>query len=612
MIRWLRGVSLCVPFLLLVLVSAPVAAQDAVIVGTVTAAGATVDVPVSVRDRAGTALGVDRPAGSKIQALSIKVTYAPASAVQAVTFSRAGVTRNLTPIFETSPAGSGSASLVMSFDEGSNPIPFTLNGTDQVAHLVFTLSSTAAPSSSIALALDPGLTQLSDAGGTASTKETFANGRLTLVDGRIDIPALSVSLSPSSRTIASGKSATLEARLSSAAPGPMTIGLSSSNPSVATVPTSVAIAAGQSGASFPVTATAVGTATITAAITGSTDTTSIVVIADTPVVCDTPATPQLSAPPDGDTGAPYTISWNAVDDATEYLVEESADEAFTEATSQTVSGNSASFTHADAGTRYYRVRARNHRATCDRFSSYSSVVSVIVSGSPVPVTHVLPVVGSGPGNLGSFFKTALQLYNPHESSVSGRIVFHPAGTSGSTSDPSLSFTLAPGKTLAFGDLLPAMGVASGLGSADLITDAGSPPPVALSRVFNDAGSGTSGLGQEMLSLDRALQSGETSMLFAPDDTARFRLNIGVRTLADGAALTITVRDEDGTVVKRATRAYEPTYFSQVSSSAFLDDYTLAGGETITVELTSGSAFIYGATTDNATNDPSVQLATRLD
>jgi hypothetical protein len=239
-------------------------------------------------------------------------------------------------------------------------------------------------------------------------------------------------------------------------------------------------------------------------------------------------------------------------------------------------------------------------------------VSVAVTGPPAPVTHVLAVVGSGPGNLGSFFKTALQLYNPHQTAVSGHIVFHPAGSSGSASDPSLPFALAPGKTLAFADLLPAMGVASGLGSADVITDAGSPAPVALSRVFNDAVSGTSGLGQEMLPLDRALQSGQSGMLFAPDDVARFRLNVGVRTLANGAAATITVRDKDGTVVKRATRSYQPTFFVQVSSAAFLDDYTLAGGETITVELTSGSAFIYGATTDNATNDPSVQFATNVD
>src|SRR5437773_6810181 len=133
------------------------AAQDVVTVGTATAHGPTVDVPVFIRDAAGTPLGVDRPAGSKIQSFSIKVTYAPASAVTSVTFSRAGITAGLTPAFEAAPATSGSISLLESFQETTNPIPFTSNASlpaDQIAHLVFTLSSSATPGSSLALTLD--------------------------------------------------------------------------------------------------------------------------------------------------------------------------------------------------------------------------------------------------------------------------------------------------------------------------------------------------------------------------------------------------------------------------------------------------------------------------
>ena len=67
-------------------------AQDVVTVQTVTADGPTVDVPVFIRDTSGTPLGVDKPAGSKIQSLSIKVAYSPAAAVSSVSFSRAGIT----------------------------------------------------------------------------------------------------------------------------------------------------------------------------------------------------------------------------------------------------------------------------------------------------------------------------------------------------------------------------------------------------------------------------------------------------------------------------------------------------------------------------------------
>src|SRR5438067_1724772 len=124
--------------------TAPAAAQDSVTVGTATADGPTVDVPVSIRDASGTPLGVDRPAGSKIQSFSIKVTYSPASAVSSVSFSRAGITAGLWPAFEAAPSGSGAVSLIVSFSESTSPIPFTSNAPppgDQVAHLVFNLTS---------------------------------------------------------------------------------------------------------------------------------------------------------------------------------------------------------------------------------------------------------------------------------------------------------------------------------------------------------------------------------------------------------------------------------------------------------------------------------------
>src|SRR5437773_3147107 len=106
--------------LLAVFATVPVAAQDAVTILPVTASGDTVDVPVYVRDVSGTPLGVDQPAGSKIQAFSIGVSYSPASAVQSVTFTRAGITAGLSPAFETSPGSAGSISWIAQFSESTN------------------------------------------------------------------------------------------------------------------------------------------------------------------------------------------------------------------------------------------------------------------------------------------------------------------------------------------------------------------------------------------------------------------------------------------------------------------------------------------------------------
>jgi hypothetical protein len=165
--------------------------SDVVTVASTTGTrGQIVDVPVYIRDTSGSTLGIDQPAGSRIQSYSLRVTYSPASSVQSITFSRAGITAPLTPTFENSPSSPGAIALLDNFDEATNLIPFTSNAAlpgNQVAHLLVTLSPAAPVGSSVTLTLDPVLTQLTDEGGTPGTIETVANGRLTLVSGAIAI-----------------------------------------------------------------------------------------------------------------------------------------------------------------------------------------------------------------------------------------------------------------------------------------------------------------------------------------------------------------------------------------------------------------------------------------
>ncbi|MFA6959032.1 MAG: fibronectin type III domain-containing protein [Thermoanaerobaculia bacterium] len=582
------------------------AAQDSITVGSVTASGTSADVPVYIRDLAGTTLGIDQPVGSKIQSFSIKVNYAPASAVQSVTFSRAGITAGLTAI-EFPASGPGTVSLIATFQEATNPIPFALNAAapgNLVAHLVFTLAPSAAPGSSVTLSLDASsLTQLSNQGGTQ--QETVANGALALVDGAISIPALSVSLQPLLLEVPLGTARLLTARASSNVSVNTSVTLSSSKPTVAEVPATVVIPAGQKSAGFNVAGLAVGSATITATLGDSTATAEVDV-----TNCPELVAPVATAPEAANVGTPYTVSWAPVAHATDYQIDESTSATFQGATTTIVITTSASFTHDTPGIRYYyRVRARNQEGTCNIVTAYSTAVSVLVSAVPLPVTRVLPVAGSLPGGFGSYFKTSLALYNPRDVAATGKLVFHPAGAQGSSNDPSLSYTLAPLQTVFHADLLPAMGVATGLGSIDLVADPSTPSLVALARVFNDAGElGTTGFTEEALALGDALGAGTAGVLIAPSDVRKFRLNLGVRTLEAGATMTITVRDTAGATVKSVTTSFGPTSFTQVASSVMLDGYALAGGESITFQVTSGSAFVYGATTDNTTNDPSVQLA----
>jgi hypothetical protein len=582
------------------------AAQDVVTVGTVTANGTSADVPIYIRDTAGTPLGVDKPAGSRIQSYSIKVNYAPASAVSSVTLSRAGVTAGLTPAFEATPASSGAISLIDTFQESTNLIPFTSNAGlpgNEVAHLVFTLSGNAQSGTSITLTLDSSLTQLTDEGGDGATKESSGNGNLWLVNGTINVPALSLSLTPGSRSVSVGSTTSFTATLSANAPSDTTVTLLSSAPAIASVPASAVINGGTRAVIFDVTGVSPGTAVITATAAGASAQASVSVTA----ACVTPAAPQLSAPSIAALGSIYNVTWSAVSGATDYTLDESTDASFGSSVSVTTPLTSASISHATANVRYYyRVRAHTKSSSCDTTSGNSNVVSVLITNG----AGILTVVGSTPGTNGSYFKTAVQLYNPTANTVSGKIVFHPQGATGTDADPTLAYAIPAHATRFYADLLPAMGVASGLGSADVVADAGSSLPTLLVRVFNDAGIlGTSGLTEDLLTPDAALQTGDSGILFAPADVHAFRLNVGIRTLSAGATMNVTVRDKDGNVVKTTSHTYPPTFFTQPSSGSFLDGYPLAGGETITIEISAGAALVYGSTTDNTTNDPSVQFIT---
>jgi len=175
--------------------AAPAAAQappqDVVTVATVTGSGA-VDVPVYIRDTSGTPLGIDQPAGSRIQSYGIRITASPAGAVQSMILNRAGITQSLTPTFESNPTAPASATLIDTFQEATNLIPFVSNAAlpgNQVARLHVNLDPSLAPGTVVTLTLDPIATELTDQSGTAATAETTANARLLLVNGSITVTA---------------------------------------------------------------------------------------------------------------------------------------------------------------------------------------------------------------------------------------------------------------------------------------------------------------------------------------------------------------------------------------------------------------------------------------
>jgi hypothetical protein len=229
----------------------------------------------------------------------------------------------------------------------------------------------------------------------------------------------------------------------------------------------------------------------------------------------------------------------------------------------------------------------------------------------------IPVVGSAAGSNGSNFKTSLQLLfgAPTSSgSITGKLVFHPVSTSGTSSDPTVTYTVGAGQVVTYPDIVATFG-RSGLGSIDLITASGATKPVIITRVYNDAGTlGTAGLTEDTIDPAdaRVIQGGFTAFLVTPVDPTKTRFNIGVRTGASGATLTAVLRDTNGTALKTVTKSYLPNWFEQVDSTAFFAGTAVGANQSISINVSiGGSAIVYGSTTDNTTNDPNIQFAVAL-
>jgi hypothetical protein len=237
------------------------------------------------------------------------------------------------------------------------------------------------------------------------------------------------------------------------------------------------------------------------------------------------------------------------------------------------------------------------------------VIGAIAFNADPLLVRVLPAVGALPGAT-AFFRTSLQMLNPTSDTIKGNLVFHKQLQSAGPGDPSLPFSLSPGQSISYTDVITTMGT-SGIGSLDIVTTAGN-APIATARVYSDAGSlGTSGFSEEALSPNDALNFFSNGILLIPPDLTNFRMNIGVRTLDTGATLTVFTYDASGNIVaQRTLPAYGPNVFDQKTVADFTGASSVPPGGyiRITFNVFGGRAFVYSSIIDNKTSDSTYRLA----
>jgi hypothetical protein len=222
-----------------------------------------------------------------------------------------------------------------------------------------------------------------------------------------------------------------------------------------------------------------------------------------------------------------------------------------------------------------------------------------------PPAAIIPAVASLPGAGGSRFTTSMQISNPYSFAISGRMVVHPQGRSGAPTDPSLAYSLAPFETRRYADFVASAGAGAG-GSVDVIPSVGS-APVTITSIVNEAADGMPMVLMPQVDPASALTAGSRGSLITPPDASAWRFNIGIRTLADGASLTMSVRDAAGKELSAITRSFPANYFQQFGASDLLGTNPPANA-TVVFTATSGSAIVYGSNVKNSTGDAILQIA----
>jgi hypothetical protein len=215
---------------------------------------------------------------------------------------------------------------------------------------------------------------------------------------------------------------------------------------------------------------------------------------------------------------------------------------------------------------------------------------------------VIPVVGNTRGVGGALFRTTVHLVNASDQRITGQITFIDDRV------PAYPYEIEAGDTLFIDDLLPE--TYSGLTSANVIRLTG-PLPTAVVHVFNDGGVlGTEGLIERIVPAEEALVAGDRAVLVTPIDPVTARFTVGMRSLSSGLSFRVIRRSFTGELLGTVTRTMSANSLTHEPVSMLIGENS-GFSESLTFEILEGSGVIYGTATDNGTNDPNMQIASRV-
>jgi hypothetical protein len=227
-------------------------------------------------------------------------------------------------------------------------------------------------------------------------------------------------------------------------------------------------------------------------------------------------------------------------------------------------------------------------------------------GITSPSEWTIPVFGESGGEGGATFDSTLTFFNPHGSLVAFIMTYHEQGLPDDRGASRATLGVPPYATRGFSSHLvfDILSKRRGIGSMDLLIDG---DVAARMRVrANNGQRGQTGLATPLVSHADALTAGNQALLFTPFDFEHFRMNVGLRALREGATLKASCVSRDGALLSR-THTLPANFFYQISVGDVCGG-AAAPNTAVQFQVTSGRAIVYGATTDNLSQDPTLQLA----
>jgi len=227
-------------------------------------------------------------------------------------------------------------------------------------------------------------------------------------------------------------------------------------------------------------------------------------------------------------------------------------------------------------------------------------------GGELDEYYFIPAAARAAGAGSSFFVTDVDVNNSGRWAATYKFLWLPRDTNNASPAESGEFTLGPGVSIRYKDVLAEV---FNIGSGDTAVGAlaivsNSPDLLFMSRTFNSSDDGTFGQAIIGIEEDDLIRAGERRRVLFMTENDDFRSNLGFQNGTDGPITVMWERYRaDGTSIN-AGQTQLPPWGNTQWNRVFSDEKPIEAAYIDVWTNTSGGRFaVYGSVLDSATSDP---------